>query len=185
MTRLRLLRHALMVAAIAASVCELSAAQAQTAAAAEVKAALLINFVKFTEWPAQAANTGPRVLCVVGDDRVAAALTYAVRGQSGEGRSLTAARIRPDADARGCHLLFVSDGALRTSRGVLDSVRTLPILTVSDASRFAQSAGMIELYVENNRMKFAVNVQAVERSNLRISSRLLSWATIVRGSNEK
>jgi hypothetical protein len=185
MTQRHSARYVLLAVAIAAAVCRGPVVHAQTAAAAEVKAAWLINFAKFTEWPALSSGSAARVLCVVGDDRVSAALTEAVRGQSAEGRPLTSVRVTPDADARTCHVLFVSDVALRTSRAVLDSVRTLPILTVSDASRFAESSGMIELFLQNERMRFSVNLEAVERSKLRISSRLLSFANIVRGTDAR
>src|ERR1700687_854921 len=62
---------------------------------------------------------------------------------------------------------------------MLDSVRLLPILTVSDGSGFAQTSGMIELFVEGGHMRFAVNVDSVERSGLHLSSRLLGLAKIV------
>ncbi len=79
-----------------------------------------------------------------------------------------------------CHLLFVSSTAVKSAKPLLESVRESPILTVSDQSLFSQSAGVIELYAESERMKFAVNVDALQRARLRISSRLLGLARIVK-----
>jgi YfiR/HmsC-like len=50
---------------------------------------------------------------------------------------------------------------------------------VSDADGFAQSGGVAELIVENDRMRFAINVASAHRTRLSISSKLLSLAIIV------
>ena len=60
------------------------------------------------------------------------------------------------------------------------AIKTLPVLTVSDGKGFSQAGGIIELYVEGGRMRFAINVDAAERSGLRLSSRLLGLAKVVR-----
>jgi hypothetical protein len=50
-------------------------------------------------------------------------------------------------------------------------------------SRVANLTGIIELYVEGGRMRFAINVDAVERSGLCISSRLLGLAKVIRNDH--
>ena len=62
----------------------------------------------------------------------------------------------------------------------MSGIRTLPVLTVSDGKGFAQAGGIIELYVEGGRMRFAINVDATARSGLRLSSRLLGLAKVIR-----
>ena len=46
-----------------------------------MKAAFLYNFAKFAEWPALPSGA-PIVVCIVGDDAIAAALVETVRGQN-------------------------------------------------------------------------------------------------------
>lgn len=156
----------------------------QTAAAAELKAAFLLNFARFTTWPSLPANA-PLVICVLGDDRVFDALEEIVRGRTVEGHNLSAVRTSTGTDVHACHLLFVSAPAVSAARSTLNGTRGLPILTVSDAEDFARSTGMIELSVRGDRMQFAINVAAVERAKLRISSRLLALATIVREPRDR
>lgn len=55
-------------------------------------------------------------------------------------------------------------------------------LSVSDATGFARTGGIIEFYVDSGRMRFAINVDAAQRSGLRLSSRLLGLATIILGT---
>jgi hypothetical protein len=65
----------------------------------------------------------------------------------------------------------------------LDGIKTLPVLSVSDGKGFSQSGGIIELYVEGGRMRFAINVDAAERSGLHLSSRLLGLAKVMRSGH--
>jgi len=144
-----------------------------------VKAAFLYNFAKFTEWPALPAGA-PIVVCIVGDDGIAAALVVTVREQNISGHTLEVWRPQESATWRGCHLLFLADAETRRSAGGLGAIKTLPILTISDGKGFSQAGGIIELFVENARMRFAINVDAAERSGLHLSSRLLGLAKVIR-----
>jgi len=147
-----------------------------------VKAALVFSFAKFTDWPVLAPGV-PLAACVVGDDGIAAALTETVRGQSINGHLMEVRRPQNNAGWSDCHLLFIADLQVPQDAAALAAIRALPVLTVSDRKDFAQSSGMIELYVEEKRMRFAINILAAERSGLRLSSRLLSLARVIRGGD--
>jgi hypothetical protein len=163
----------------------LAAAPAGTAASADgvsdvaVKAAFLFNFAKFAEWPSLAA--GARiVVCVVGDESLAAAVTQTLQGKALNGHGFDVWQPRDSANWRDCQLLFMADPDTHRFSAGLNSVKALPVLTVSDGTGFSEAGGIIELYVEAGRMRFAINVDAAERSGLRISSRLLRLAKVVR-----
>lgn len=149
-----------------------------------LKAAFIFNFVKFTEWPALQPGA-PIVACVSGDDAIAAALADTVRGQAVGGRSLVVQRIQDTAAGPTCQVLFIADTDKRRWADFLLGLRTQPVLSVSDGAGFAQSGGIIELYVDAGRMRFAINVTAAEQAGLRLSSRLLGLARIVRGGDVK
>ena len=143
----------------------------------EVKAALLYNFAKFAEWPSQLA-TDPIALCVVDDEPIAGALAHIVRDKSIDGHPLAVQQPLESGAWRGCEVLFIADQHVAPSSGALRAIKTLPVLTVSDGKDFSQAGGMIEFYLDRGRMRFRVNLGAVERSGLRLSSRLLGLATI-------
>jgi hypothetical protein len=150
----------------------------QTAAAPALKAAFLFNFAKFAEWPALPAGD-PLVACVVGDDKIAAALVETVRGQNISSHTVDVQQPQDRAKFRLCHVLFIAGAETRSSAGGLDGLKTLPILTVSDGKNFSQTTGIIELYVEAGRLRFAINVDAADRSGVRLSSHLLGIAKII------
>jgi len=165
---------ALMVAPAVAAV-----GAADTAPDVAVKAAFLYNFAKFTEWPALPSGA-PIVACVEGDDEVAASLVETVRGQRISGHAIDVRRSPDSAAWQACQLLFIADAETRRPAGRVDGIRRLPVLTVSDGKGFTQTGGIIELYAEGGRMRFAINVDAAERAGLRLSSRLLGLARVVR-----
>src|SRR5258708_21680083 len=76
-------------------------------------------------------------------------------------------------------MLFV--GA--SERGHLDElmqiVKGLPILTVGETPGFAERGGVIRFVLEDNRVRFEVNVEAAHQADLTISSRLLTLARII------
>jgi hypothetical protein len=160
------------VPAIAGSRHELAAQEV-----AAVKAAFLYNFAKFTEWPALPPGL-PIVFCVVGDEGIATALAHTVRGQNVNDHPLDVSRPQDSATWRVCQLLFIAEAEARRSAGGLSRIKTLPVLTVSDGKDFIEAGGIIELYVESGRMRFAINANAAELRGLRLSSRLLGLATI-------
>jgi hypothetical protein len=146
-----------------------------------VKAAFLYNFAKFAEWPTLQPGA-PIAVCIIGDDAVATAFSRTVHGLNISGHALDVSEPSDGAAWSGCHLLFIADGDMQRAATGLSALKTLPVLTVSDAKGFSRTDGIIELYVEDGRMRFAINVDAAERSGLHLSSRLLGLARLVRSN---
>jgi hypothetical protein len=146
---------------------------------ASVMAAFLYNFAKFTEWPALGAGT-PISMCVVADTAMADAVAATVRGERINGHPLDVSRPQDTAAWAKCHLLFISGEEIRRFPDALGRLKASPVLTVSDGRTFSGGQGIIELYVDSGKMRFAINVDAADRAGVRISSRLLGLAKIVR-----
>jgi hypothetical protein len=146
-----------------------------------VKAAFLYNFAKFTEWPADHLPNGNTLsMCVVGDFSVADALEMTIKGRSVEGHPLAVQLVKPDGPLRACHLVFIGGSDAQRAAGILDMIKGASILSVGDTPTFAEIGGVAQLIVENDRMRFAINVNAAQQARLQMSSKLLSLATIVR-----
>jgi uncharacterized protein DUF4154 len=154
---------------------------AQAAAISKVKAAFLYNFAKFAEWPPETLPPGQQLhLCVVGDDAVADALEQTIKGRAIEGHELSVRVVESDVLLRGCHLVYVDGRDARRSSQLAESLKGTSVLSVGDGENFAEQGGVAQLVLEQDRMRFAVNVTAVERARLRLSSKLLSLASIVK-----
>jgi hypothetical protein len=159
----------------------------QGASAPALRAAFMYNFAKFTEWP---ANVMPRdqpiVFCVTDDDApMAEALEQIVKGRAVSGHALTVRRVGLDKGVRACHLLYVSGLDAKRTTELLGTVERAPVLTVGDFERFAQMGGVASFFVEDGKMRFAINVESAQRAGLRVSSKLLMLARIVRTSDDR
>lgn len=148
-----------------------------------VKAAFLFNFAKFVEWPPEAFPTAdsPVVIGIVGSDPFGSILDDLTRDERINGRSILVRRLKWDDDIASCHLLFVSPSEWRQMPQLVARLDGTSVLTVGEHDGFATSGGMIHLAREDYRIRFEINLRAAERARLKISSKLLSLATIVSG----
>ncbi len=185
MTARSLLRaaRAVPVAMALAAAAAAPALDAQPVTASALKAAFLLNFTQFVEWTADVVQpNAPVVVCVVGDNAVAEALESTARGRAVTGHEISVRRLHSDGAIRSCQVLFVGTVEPRFSE-VITGLKGATVFTVSDRERFANEGGMVELFLENGRMRFAVNVDALQRAHVRLSSRVLGLARIVRDGN--
>lgn len=152
-------------------------ASSQTSLEYSVKANYLVRFAAFVEWPRRSFDTGrsPVVICVVGRDPFAGALDRAARAQTAHGRSLTVRRPGRAEGVAGCHILYVGQGG-----GDIAPDGPRAVLLVTDAAVSAER-GMIHFVIDDERVRFHIDLQAASRSGLSISSRLLNLALSVRG----
>lgn len=143
----------------------------------DVKAAFLYNFTRFIEWPGGAPQgEGPFRLCVVADGAMERAIRRTVAGESVQGRPLVMAEPRTPQDAQDCQILYVGRSESDRASRLLAAVRDRPVLTVGDSSRFVEQGGAIQFVLEDNRVRFDVNLPSARRSNLKVSSNLLRVA---------
>ena len=167
------------LAALPASPLTLRAA-GQAVAEPSLKAAFLLNFTKFTEWPDDVlAPSAPLVLCVADSD-VAAALDGLVAGRSVNQHALALRRVKLEDAMRTCALLYTSKLDDRRTAQLVSALAGASVLTVGEAQDFAVRGGMIGLFVDDGRMRFAVNRDAVQKTRIRLSAQLLTLAKIVK-----
>jgi hypothetical protein len=142
----------------------------------QFKAAYLFNFLKFVEWP-PSVPSDVLTVCFVGGSGVYEALGTGLDEKRAGARRLVLRRLKPAESAVDCNALYLEASASRDVR--VATVSAAPILTVSDASAFATSGGMIELFADSNRLRFNINMGHAQRVGLRISSSLLQLAAAV------
>lgn len=145
----------------------------------EVKAAFLYHFAQLVTWPKEAQ--GPVVLAVVGRDPFGDRLEATIGGQEVKGRPIRIERAsRPRGLASVPHVLFVGASTLSEAQALLAEVPPAPILTVGSTPGFAGGGGMVAFRVTPDaRVAFDIDLGAVEKAGLAMSSQLLKIARIV------
>ncbi|HEV2386613.1 MAG TPA: YfiR family protein [Candidatus Acidoferrales bacterium] len=153
----------------------------------QVKAAFLYNFAKFVQWPPSAFEgpSAPLVICVAGENPFGTLLNEMITGKTINGHPLEVENRSETGDLRSCNVLFV--GAAQTKRlpKILEILKDSSVLTVGEADGFAGQGGVVNFYLEQDRVRFEINVSAAARSRLKISSKLLALARIVGGDNRE
>ena len=161
-----------------------AAIRAGTVKEYSVKAALVFNFARFTEWPPHALTDSPETLylCVVGNDVIWDAFR-GIEGKRVNEHRIVVKRVRHMRKLGGCDLLFVGGSDRHRLPKIFAAVEGRPVLTIGEMAGFTEAGGIINLVKTGNRITFEVNLDAAKQSGLKISSRILKLATIVSGSH--
>jgi len=158
-------------------------AMAQSSASVEyqLKAAFLLNFVRFVAWPPAALENEktPITVCVFKYDPFGSALDEVIRGKSINNHEVQVKRTNELLQLQGCQLIFVSEREENRLAEILASLKGASALVVGEGEDFAERGGAIQFFLENNKLRFAVNVDAISRARLQASSKLLALARIV------
>lgn len=147
---------------------------AEPASEDDVKAAFVVNFLRFASWPASAAQ-GPFQICAATDGPLYQSLTRLASVKTVIGRPVQVSTVTAD-DLQRCHILLLES---LTSRRLSSWIRTAEghaLLTVSDIPHFLESGGMFQLVLDNQRIAFDIRLDSIRRSGLQVSSSLLRLA---------
>jgi hypothetical protein len=149
---------------------------------AQVKAAFVYNFLKFVDWPAEAfAGPGDSLIVgIVGSGSTADAAALFLDGKPVNGRAVAIRRLKDHGPRPGVHALFIGNADTMHSRRILDDVANAAVLSIGESVDFAGDGGVIGLLVEAQKVRFEINTDAAAKAGLRISSKLLALARIVR-----
>jgi hypothetical protein len=156
-------------------------AAADSAQDSSVKAALALNFARFTEWPTSALKKDDSTiqLCVIGDNVTQQAFVEIDRKQVGT-RWLKVVHMPRIKNIEQCHLLYISALDRNTTIQLLLESNRLPILLIGeDEQHFLEDGGMVVLSLVEGKVSLQINLKVVKLAGLQISSRVLKLATIV------
>lgn len=147
---------------------------AEPNAGADVKAAYLLNFAKFIDW---APAERPLVICGIAADGLADAIARVVVGRVVNGRTIVARQLSGRDDPTTCDVAYIGALPAHDLKQSLYRLRERPTLTVGEGLVFLREGGIIALYLEGDRLRFAVSAANAKTAGLTISSRLLAMAS--------
>ena len=184
---LRAFFFAIIAGALSFTAAPTAFAQTDDGAEYAVKLGFLYNFTKFIEWPPEAFrdSAAPLVICIVGRDPFRPDLEAELRTRKVGGHPVEIATKTQNDALSACHIVFVPVTEKNQSDRILRSLQGSRALTVGETEGFAVLGGSINLVVEYNKVHFEINRLAADRAGLRIGSRLLGIAKIVKEQTKK
>jgi len=144
-----------------------------------VKAAFVLRFAGYVQWPVDALGEGDLVIAVLGDAAMAENLEALATGRSVAGRTVSVRRVASVSQSEGAHVLVVGRARRGDLRSLLRPLGGRSVLVVSSEERALDAGSVINFISEEGRVRFEIALPAARRMGLRVSSELLSVAARV------
>ena len=139
----------------------------------ELKSATVLSFLRYSTWPGNPRPNEALTVGVVGRPSFAKALGGLLEGKSVNGRAIRLVELKPGADIRCCQLIYFATGKKTEIQQVLQNAGTIHTLTIGEDDKFLDFGGAINLELIDGHMGFEVNMEALGRSGVDISAKLL------------
>jgi len=161
----------------------------------QIKAAFLYNFIKFVDWPKEKVTdpNAPLTIGIIGKDPFQDAFGP-LQEKEARDRKVVIQRFEgfveleksgqkkkdqphpKSQDIQKCHLLFICPSESERIPDIIASVKGHSVLTVADTKDFLESGGIINFIMEEQKVRFEINVTNARRAKLQIRSQLLRLA---------
>ena len=151
-----------------------------------VKAAFLFHFAQLVDWPAESltGTDNSLSLCTLGEDPFQGALETTVAGKAIGNRIIRVRHLWKPQDLQDCQIAFLGKAQSKRIPMLVADLHNAPVLTVGETSGFLEAGGMICFLLEENKVRFEINLNAADSARLKIGSRLLILAERVVGENK-
>ncbi len=146
--------------------------------AATLKAAFLLRFADFVEWPLP--HQGPMQVCLSRTAELSDAVATLAPQTRVKGRALVVRVLEPDTPLDNCEIAFL----LPADHWRLDGWAARPVLTVGDTPGFCAKGGIINFHTARGRLRFEISLDNARRAGLSIHPQLLQLATTVFGGRQ-
>ena len=143
-----------------------------------VKSVLALNLARYSEWPPEIFKSDSSTinLCILGSEIVQQAFAL-INSKSIGNKTLSVRNINDSKQLENCQLLFTGADAVIAPQLYAESYRQ-HTLTIGEAEDFLKKGGMIYMEMTDAKINLHVNLSAVQKAEVQISSRVLKLATI-------
>jgi hypothetical protein len=166
----------------------------------QIKAAFLYNFLMFVDWPPgkMADGNEPIIIGIIGKDQFENAFEP-VKNKLVNNKKVIVKRFKPFEELkksdkakydqeieaiRKCHLLYICRSEETLLKEILNLIEGQGVLTVTSMDKFIESgSGVINFVMEEDKVRFEINLTAAKQAKIKIRSQLLRLAKKVIGGD--
>ena len=145
-----------------------------------LKAKVIHSITRFITWPSTDSSSDFQ-LCVLGEKpQIFEALNLIYQHEGEFNNRKTSIRYVDLENADGCDVVFIAELSETQLKNAITQLSNKPLLICADSEGYAEQGVHVNLYVDNNKIRFEVNFEASKKSGLGLSSKLLRLAKIVK-----
>lgn len=146
-----------------------------------IKAAYVLNFARYVEWPEPSGqSSGPFVIGIFQPDPISSHLRQADKIE-GLNRDLKIVVLDPQKDIPACHILYFPRALpAPVQQELLKKASQKGTLLVGETQGFLEWGGTINFVISDNKVRLEIHVSQAQAQGLRISSKLIQLARMVR-----
>lgn len=134
----------------------------------KIKAVYLIHLSEFTSWSEEKMRVPFFSICISAESDLKQPLEE-IQGQRIKNKPLKIQLISTASQLSQCHILYVDI----FNKTLFEQQKATSMLTISSEANFLQEGGIIQYYIDNDKVKMRVNLKAMTKAKLSISSKLL------------
>ena len=148
----------------------------------QLKALFFEQFSRFIEWPASMDvqdTSKPFHISVLGKNPFGTLLHDTYKGQTIRNKRVRISYPATPADIDTCHMLFISSSLSNNIQQIIDQIKDKPIFTIGDTPGYAEAGVHLNMFQQNNTLKFEMNERATHESGLKVSYVLFNLSKVV------
>lgn len=147
-----------------------------------IKGILLEKFTRFVEWP-EFSNVNnelkPFIIGIIGENPFHPDLESLYKDRQVKSKAVKIFEISRVQDIKKCNLLFISRSEKYRLSQIINSIQDQPILTISDSKEFSGKGVIINFRIDEDKIRFEIDENAVHNAGLYMSHLLLKEAEII------
>lgn len=144
----------------------------------KIKSVFIYNFTKYIQWPA-IDSSKVFVIGVFGNSKITLPLQKIAEKKTVYERKIQIKQFYNIENIDECHILFVSSTEHELISDILQKIKRKNILTVGEIDEFSIKGGIINLVLIDGKIKFEMNLKALDRAGLSAGSQLLKLAILI------
>ncbi len=154
----------------------------ESASEKQLKTIYLYNFSRFVQWPKPKTETKYFNICTYPGNPFGDIL-YQLEARKIQHQNIKIIELEYLHSIQLCHIVFIDALSDIHLEKVNLIAKKYYVLTVSDQDDFAVKEGMIQLFVDKDKIRFNLNFDSSQAAFLKIDSKLIKLASTVLRAN--
>ncbi len=143
-----------------------------------LKAAFIYRFTEYVDWGGLKNNEKFKI-AILGDTPLTANLIDIAENTDVDNREISVEEYENMNEIDDCQILFVSRDITTPLQAILHKFEGRETLIVTEKDGYGEKGACINFFLSESKIRFEVNLEAVEKAGLAVSSQLLQHAVVI------